>query len=407
MRRIDADQHLHVEMTNVSKANVCPYYGREIPDAQALGLNPNAVYMLYRDPAELAAGAHTIEGKPLLMHHQPVTSDDHPAELVVGAVGTGAKYEHPYLRAPMSVWRQDAIEAINADPDSDEYQGELSPGYRYRADMSPGTSPEGVAFHGRMRDIKFNHLAIVKEGRTGHDVIVADEAPIGLSDMRFKTFFTALAAALPTLKAEQVVALDAALDAEFKPVVAKDAFPDMSEDAKKTALDAFCAKSGKAMDALTDEDKAEAYKTAAKDAAVCAKKDPHASSGSTPPAPAMDEAVVSQRVTDAVTAALKDTVPKADADKLALDAAVAARSEVHALYTARKDVEPTVGVVALDSAEAVYRFALDHLKVDHKDTPATALAALYTAGAKAPAIATDSAAVAFDINTIYTFSSKG
>lgn len=388
MRRKDGDGHLHVEMTNVSKANVCPYYGREIPNGAELGLDPHAVYMLYRDPAELQAAAHTIEGKPVLLHHKPLTSEDHPEELVVGSVGTGAAYVHPYLRAPISVWRQDAIDAVEADPDDDEYQGELSPGYRYRADMSPGRSPEGVAFHGRMRDIKFNHLAIVKEGRTGHDVIVADEAPQGLSDMRFKTFFTALAAALPALKAEQVVALDAALDAEFKKATAEDGFPDMSAEDKRVALDKFCAKTGKAMDKLTEDEKTEAYKTA---------KDMKPATGSPATGQAADEAVVSA----AVAAALKGHVSKADADKLALDAAAAARAETHALYTARKEVEPTVGVVALDSAEAVYRFALGHLKVDHKEIPAAALGALYTQAAKtaaAPVIATDTA---FDVSSIW------
>lgn len=404
MRRKDADGHMHVEMTNISKANVCPYYGREIPNGAALGLDPNAVYMLYRDPAELKAAAHTFAGKPLLMHHVPITADEPSRDLWVGCVGTTVDFAHPYLRAPISVWTSEAIEAIEKHPDDPESQGELSPGYRYTADMTPGHTPEGVAFHGRMRNIMANHLAIVHEGRTGPDVYVADEAPQGLSDMRFKTFFTALAAALPTLKAEQVVALDAALDAEFKKSAAEDAFPDMSAKDKKAALDAFCSKSGKAMDALTDEDKAEAYKSAAKDAATGGP-----ATGN--PATGMDEATISKRVTDAVAAALKDHIPKAAADKLAQDsaagAALDAETRIHALYTARKDVEGTVGVVAMDSASAVYRFALDHLKVDHKSAALlTEVKALYIASAKAaaaPALATDSAATAFDPSSIWTF----
>src|SRR5579872_3086577 len=116
MRRIDVDGHMHVEMTNISKANVCPYYGREIPNGKELGLDPAQIYLLYRDPAELKAAAPTLAGKPLLFHHKPVTSEDHPEALVVGSVGTDVRYEHPYLRAPLSIWRQDAIDAINADP---------------------------------------------------------------------------------------------------------------------------------------------------------------------------------------------------------------------------------------------------------------------------------------------------
>lgn len=392
MRRIDADGHLHVEMSNISKANVCEYFGREIPGGVERGLNPNELYPLYRDPAELKAAAPTFAGKPLLMRHQPITADMPAKELWVGTVGTDVRYEHPYLRAPLSVWTQEAIDAIHADPDDPESLRELSPGYRYTVDWSPGTTPEGVAFVGRMRNIMANHLAIVHEGRTGPDVFVADEAPKGFSKMKFPRVLAALAAILPALKHSDAVALDEALAADaFKP--AEDG---MSAEDMKAALDAFVAKTGKAMDALTDEDKAEAYKTAAKDG--------KATTGGAATGQAADEAAANTRVTDAVAAALKDTVSKADADKLALDAATAARAEIHALYTARKDVEATVGVVALDSAEAVYRFALDHLKVDHKETPAAALAALHTASAKAatvPAIATDAAP--FDISTIYTF----
>ena len=404
MRRIDADGHLHVEMSNISKANVCEYFGREIPGGVERGLDPNKLYPLYRDPAELKAAAPTFAGKPLLMRHQPITADAPAQELWVGTVGTDVRYDHPYLKAPLSVWTQEAIDAIYADPDDPTSLRELSPGYRYTVDWSSGTTPEGVAFVGRMRNIMANHLAIVHEGRTGPDVFVADEAPKGFSKMKFPRVLAALAAIIPALKHSDAVALDEALAADaFKP--AEDG---LTAEDMKAALDAFCNKSGKAMDALTDEDKAEAYKTAAKDKAVCAKNSPKASEGSAAPAPAMDEAVVTQRIADAVAKATTDLVTKADADKLALDAATAARAEVHALYTARKDVESTVGVVALDSAEAVYRFALDHLKVEHKELPVASLAALYTASAKAataPAIATDAAP--FDINSIYTFSSKG
>jgi hypothetical protein len=379
VRRYDADGHLHVGMTNISKANVCPYFGREIPNYQALGLDANKVYRLYRHPDELRKAASTFAGKPLLMHHQPVASDEHPDELVVGSIGTDVAFDGVYLKAPISIWKADAIKAVET-----EEQRELSPGYRYRADMTRGVTPEGVAYDGVMRDIMGNHLALVTEGRTGPDVLVADHKPAGFSTMRFQKFFAALASAFPSLTADQTVALDSALAEDVLKKVdvvhcVEDEFPDLSDEERKAALDACMKSSGKAMDALTDEDKRAAYKQA-KDA----KGQPTAAVGGKQPQ-AADEAAVNQRIADAVAAATKDTVAKTDADKLALDAAIAARAEVHALYAARKAVEATVGEVALDSAEAVYRFALDHLKVDHKDTAASGLPALYEASAKAAA----------------------
>ncbi|TIU03129.1 MAG: DUF2213 domain-containing protein, partial [Mesorhizobium sp.] len=54
VRSFDQDGHLRVEMTPISKANICPYYGREIPDFEALALDPERIYRLYRDADELA-----------------------------------------------------------------------------------------------------------------------------------------------------------------------------------------------------------------------------------------------------------------------------------------------------------------------------------------------------------------
>jgi len=31
-RRIDADGRLHIDTSHISKANICPYYGKEIPN---------------------------------------------------------------------------------------------------------------------------------------------------------------------------------------------------------------------------------------------------------------------------------------------------------------------------------------------------------------------------------------
>lgn len=398
MRRTDADGHMHVERTHISKANVCPYYGREIPDFEALGLDANRVYRLWRHPDELRAGAASFAGKPLLLHHQPVSVDEHPRELVVGSIGTDVTFDGTYLDAPLSLWTAEGIEAVES-----EEQRELSPGYRYRADMTAGYTPQGVAFDGIMRDIKGNHLALVREGRTGPDVLVADALPTGLRTMKFSKVMAALAAFLPSMKPEHAVALDAALDADLELQSAMDA---LSEDERAGACDAWAKEKGKEKDKLSDEDKADAYKRAAADKKL--KAGPSAQVGSKAPH-AQDEAAVEAAtklaVDTAVAAALADKVAKVDADKLAADAGTAARAEVHALYEARKAVEPTVGVVALDSAEQVFRFALDHLKVEHKDIAAPALAALYDSSAKAaaalPALAQDNAA-GFDIFSIYT-----
>jgi len=172
VRREDDDGHLHVERTPISKANVCEYYGREIPDGvEKLRLEPDRLYKLWRHPEELEKAASSFAGKPLLHVHTPVSADEHPREKVVGTIGDEVKFDAPYLTAPLHVWDGDAIDRIKSDQ-----QREISCGYRYRAYMTPGRTPEGEAYDGVMRDIAGNHVALVEEGRAGPDVVVGDSA---------------------------------------------------------------------------------------------------------------------------------------------------------------------------------------------------------------------------------------
>ncbi len=170
VRTIDADGRLHVAMSSISKANVCPYRGSEIPDAGDLGLSPSTVYQLLRDPAELRRAASTFNNLPLLRRHVPVSADDHRPTDVVGSTGTDARFDGMYLTNSLVVWEAAAIAGINSGA-----QRELSAAYRYDADMTPGTF-NGVRYDGIMRNIRGNHVALVETGRAGADVIVGDAA---------------------------------------------------------------------------------------------------------------------------------------------------------------------------------------------------------------------------------------
>ena len=168
-RRMETiDGHLVVTGCHISKANVCGYLGSEIPDAQALGLDPTKIYMLYRDAAELEAAVKTYERIPLMLQHVAVSADNPQQFLIVGTV-SNVKFKYPYLDADLTVWTREGIDAIESGR-----QRELSCGYRYRADVTPGTSPDGVPYDIRMCDIIANHVALVEAGRAGPDVVVAD-----------------------------------------------------------------------------------------------------------------------------------------------------------------------------------------------------------------------------------------
>ena len=168
-RRMETiDGHLVVTGCHITKANVCPYLGAEIPNSEALGLKADKIYLLYRDAAEIQSARDTYNRVPLLMQHVAVSADAPQQFLTVGTA-SNARFTHPYLDADLTIWTREGIDAIESGA-----QRELSCGYRYVADMTPGTSPEGEKYDGRMTQIIANHIALVEAGRAGPDVMVAD-----------------------------------------------------------------------------------------------------------------------------------------------------------------------------------------------------------------------------------------
>jgi len=173
VREYDRDGRLHVSHAHISKATVSPYFGREIPNWQALGLAADKTYHLLRDPDELERAAATANGIQLLIKHTPVpvNADDPKNDEIVGCTGTNAEFNAPYLDNELVVWAAEGIEGIE-----DGSQRELSCGYHYKPDMTPGTW-QGMKYDGVMREIVFNHVALVAKGRAGPDVVVGDEEP--------------------------------------------------------------------------------------------------------------------------------------------------------------------------------------------------------------------------------------
>lgn len=169
VRRNDSDGHLFVGSSIVSAAQVNPYYGREIPNASQLGLDPERKYMLLRDPAALEAAVPGLHGKPLLIKHRSQTRNNYDPDVTVGSV-MNPKWVSPNVMAELSVVHPDGVRAIETGQQTD-----LSAGYRYKAVMEPGTY-NGQPYDGRMTDIQFNHVALVPSGRV-EGAMVADANP--------------------------------------------------------------------------------------------------------------------------------------------------------------------------------------------------------------------------------------
>lgn len=171
VRNIDDNGYLHVGVSNVTKEQVAPYRGNEIPDFEKLGLDPDKIYTIYRPASELSKPetVKSLNGIPILLKHAPDSAEE-PASNRVGSTGTDAKWEAPYLTNSLHIQDADAIRRIN-----DGTMREISMGYFYTPVLKHGEF-EGEPYDLIMTDIACNHVALVEEGRAGHDVLVKDAA---------------------------------------------------------------------------------------------------------------------------------------------------------------------------------------------------------------------------------------
>lgn len=423
VRTVDQDGRLRVEITHISKAAVNPYRGDEIPDWERLGLDPNRVYFLLRDPDELARAAPSFNNIPLLSKHVPVTVDEPQKEFVVGATGSDAVFTAPYLDNSLVVWDAVAIAGIES-----RQQQELSSAYRYRADMTAGVY-QGVPYDGVMRDIRGNHVALVEVGRAGPDVVVGDSNTLKPSEnpkMKFSKTAIAVAAGLrvylrpklaqdaalgdlgPLVKgltaknfASERPRLVRAVEGRFKGKLAQDA--DLSDLIE--VIDAFSDPADPIV--AGDEEDPETPPVAEDDDLMAKMRDmisaklgaeeaerimqaigePSGAEDSPPPFAGKPDEPVSKPAMDAALA------------KAAKDGENAAVARLTDIRTAEQECRPILGdIVAMDSAEAIYKMALDAKGIDTEGVPATAyrhlvrLCLTQDQTPKTPRVAMDSAA---------------
>ena len=409
VRSFDKVGRLQVAISNISKANVCPYYGREIPNAEALGLEPDKIYRLWRHPEELKKAAPTFNNIPLLCIHTPDFPGDPPREYRVGVTHSSAAFDGTYLTNGLSVWDNSAIAGIET-----EEQEELSSSYQYVADMTPGTTPDGEEYDGVMRDIVGNHVALVETGRAGSDVLVADSLPLELKYMKLD---------------RKGVAIRAALGAYLKPRLAQDAAPkeltailnaNKSPKAIAQAVAKLCKSRLAADMEIEPEELVEIIEASEQTVEPDEEVKVTGDSDHEAIISLLREAGVSEEVIAKIAASLApaaamdegkdddkdDKKEKDKVDKPAMDAAIRlaadaatkkAAENFRAVREAEQAVRPLIGdVVAMDSAEDVYRTALEQSGVDitgvHPSAfPSLVKMAISQKENSRPAIAQDSA----------------
>lgn len=233
-RRIDENGFMHVSSSHLTKEQVVPYRGVEIPGWQEAGLDPNKIYYGYRPAEEIEKAAHTFNGLPIMLLHHSISAHDPKKQYQVGSLGTNATWNAPYL--DNSLIFTDAI-GINAIENG--ICKELSMAYQYDPDFTPGEF-EGTHYDFVMRNLRGNHCAVVPDGRAGPDVVVADSAE-NLKPSGGKTFmdrllnlFRGAQDADPGIEEKEVELAQGILDLHKKDPVTGE-IKDVTEDEDKNA----------------------------------------------------------------------------------------------------------------------------------------------------------------------------
>ena len=327
-RHYDDNGFLIVDSTVITKAAVNPYYGKEIPNYESLGLDPEKIYNMLRDPAELEKGMHTLGEKQLLIKHIFVSADEPQKESIAGTIGSNLEMVGDDVKGSLTVWDKEAINLIESGK-----LAELSASYFYDPVMKSGTF-NGQPYDGIMTNIRGNHVALVERGRIGRDALVADALP-KLMELNMK--LKKGAAAKVNLAAKAIlVAKGLAADADLTPDEIKELITVVAENIEPTAED---TEEAEKLEGAEDEDEEEEV---AKDTDETETAD--------------DEDEEAEKAEPEVKKAAMDAAIKQAENK--------AVQRVTQLFEARELVKPLVGVVAMDSAEAVLKHALKKSGID-------------------------------------------
>lgn len=356
-RVIDQNGYMRVGPSNIAKAGVNEYYGREIPGWEEQGLERDKIYKVLRPPEELKKAVNTFNGAPLLIIHKPDSAKNPQKELRVGVTGTEARFEDPYIKNTLVFHDAKAIELVNT-----KKQEQLSPGYSYRPVFEPGEF-DGEKYDLWMADIVCNHEAIVEEGRQGPDVKVADENSIGerKTMKRWLKMLLAMDSTPEEVKEELMDAIEK-LDEMGTPADSGETLDkDMPMDDALAKLNELLApltegheQEGKAIQAILD---------------VIANRAAAPAGGDDEPVKAADNDKPEGAKDNETKEQAQDKRPVYMVDTKAIEQRVLDKvnAENKAKELAADEVRPLVGSVrisAFDSAAGIYGFALDKLEID-------------------------------------------
>lgn len=180
-RVTDSNGWYEVKKNPLSKVGVFPYLGKSIGAPE-----PDKIYNVYR-PAEELNNQETIDSFKLIPwvdEHTMLGSPDDGLTApekkgVQGVIGENIVFEDGYLFGNIKVF-SDAMGSL-----IESGKRELSCGYRCAYEFVKGVF-DGQQYDAVQRNIRGNHLALVEEGRMGHEVAVLDHLVFTCDSGEFK-----------------------------------------------------------------------------------------------------------------------------------------------------------------------------------------------------------------------------
>jgi uncharacterized protein len=122
----------------------------------------------YRPPEEVfkAESMSSLALRPVTNNHPAALLDSDSATLyTVGFTGSSVeKADDKFLEVDTMITCKKTIN------DAESGKVEVSAGYVCELDFTPGKTPDGEPYDAIQRNIRYNHLAVVKSGRCGPDV---------------------------------------------------------------------------------------------------------------------------------------------------------------------------------------------------------------------------------------------
>ncbi len=162
-----------IATAKLARSGIQPYRVSELPGASG---DPMRILSIYRPPEEV------FEPESLASFENATLTNDHPSgfwvntdnwrHLALGSV-RNIRQQDGYVVGDLIVQDKSTIALIESGKVG------LSAGYQSQKEMTPGVTPDGQPYDGIQRNIRVNHIALVRSPRCGPTCRIEDSNPNG------------------------------------------------------------------------------------------------------------------------------------------------------------------------------------------------------------------------------------